>query len=44
MNEINKDLISVEEAQKIIFSKFNSLGEVKKKLIDISGYVLAKEI
>ena len=44
MNEINKDLISVEEAQKIIFSKFNSLGEVKKKLIDSSGYVLAKEI
>ena len=44
MKKINKDLISVEEAQKIIFSKFNSLGEVKKKLIDSSGYVLAKEI
>ena len=44
MNEINKDLISVEEAQKIIFSKFKSLGEVKKKLIDSSGYVLEKEI
>ena len=40
----NKDLISVEEAQKIIFSKFNSLEIVKKKLIDSSGYILSKDI
>ena len=40
----NKDLISVEEAQKIIFSKFNSLEVVKKKLIDSSGYILSKDI
>ena len=44
MNEINKDLISVEEAQKIIFSKFNSLEIVKKKLIDSSGHILSKDI
>ena len=31
MKKPNKDLISVEKAQKIIFSKFDSLGEVKKK-------------
>jgi molybdopterin molybdotransferase len=40
----NKDLISVEEAQKIIFSKFNSLEIVKKKLIDSSGHILSKDI
>ena len=44
MKKPNKDLISVEKAQKIIFSKFDSLGEVKIKLIDSSGYILSKDI
>ena len=40
----NNNLISVENAQEIIFSKFKKLETIKKKLIDSSGFILEKEI
>tara|TARA_Y100000996_G_scaffold177161_1_gene138060 strand:- start:273 stop:1517 length:1245 start_codon:yes stop_codon:yes gene_type:complete len=44
MDMPNKDLISVEEAQKIIFSKFDILENFKIKLINSSGYILSEDI
>ena len=44
MDMPNKDLISVEEAQKIIFSKFDALENFKTKLINSSGYILSEDI
>ena len=40
----NNNLISVENAQEIIFSKFKKLETIKKKLIDSSGFILVNEI
>ncbi len=42
--ENNDGLISVENAQEIIFSQFKKLDVIKKKLIDSNGYILDKEI
>ena len=40
----NNDLISVENAQEIIFSKFKKLQSIQKKLIDSNGFILDEEI
>ena len=40
----NNNLISVENAQEIIFSNFKKLKTIKKKLIDSNGFILEKEI
>ena len=40
----NNDLISVENAQEIIFSKFKKLQSAQKKLIDSNGFILDEEI
>ena len=44
MKNTDNPLISVEEAQKIIFSKFNVLENIDKKLIESDGYILSQNI